>query len=413
MYRRGHAGRLRPARWLRSGRGRIHLLAARRMQSAAPVSPRSAPFGTATRSGCWPPEARCTSPFPASMRPAFSGFYLALMMVLWLLMLRGIVHRIPQPHREPVVAVRSGMPCSAAPAPCSPIFYGAALGNVVRGVPLNRDGYFFVPFWTNFRTGPKPGIIDWYTVLVGVAALLVLTMHGALWVAHKTDSDLEMRARGIARRLYWAGARAGSRHHRGEFRHPATPGGEFLGSPASCRVSAARRGRSAGRPAVRRRGLDLRQLSLLLRVHCRHALLCCIRALPLRAALLRRPAAGANGACCRRSVNTAFASAFSGGFRPSCWRLLTPPSFTGIFAAKYIWSRPRRRVRVEFGFTAMAKRILIADDQSAARELLTEVLSASGYEVLEAANGDDAICIALQSVPDLVLLDIQMPGRMV
>ena len=54
------------------------------------------------------------------------------------------------------------------------IFFGAALGNVVRGVPLSADGYFFEPLWTNFRVGTHPGILDWYTVLTGVIALVTL-----------------------------------------------------------------------------------------------------------------------------------------------------------------------------------------------------------------------------------------------
>jgi len=37
------------------------------------------------------------------------------------------------------------------------IFFGAALGNVIRGVPLEKDGYFFLPLWTNWRVGPEPG----------------------------------------------------------------------------------------------------------------------------------------------------------------------------------------------------------------------------------------------------------------
>ena len=35
------------------------------------------------------------------------------------------------------------------------IFFGAALGNVVRGVPLGADEYFFEPLWTNFRVGRR------------------------------------------------------------------------------------------------------------------------------------------------------------------------------------------------------------------------------------------------------------------
>ncbi|HEU4415176.1 MAG TPA: cytochrome d ubiquinol oxidase subunit II, partial [Candidatus Angelobacter sp.] len=82
------------------------------------------------------------------------------------------------------------------------IFFGAALGNVVRGVPLNKDGYFFLPLWTNWRTGPEPGILDWYTVIAGVIALLALTIHGAHYVAIKTSGDLNLRARRMAARLW-------------------------------------------------------------------------------------------------------------------------------------------------------------------------------------------------------------------
>jgi cytochrome d ubiquinol oxidase subunit II len=88
------------------------------------------------------------------------------------------------------------------------VFYGTALGNVVRGVPLDRDGYFFVPLWTTFRTGPEPGIVDWYTVLVGITALLVLTLHGALWVNLKTSGALQQKARRLASSVYWAACAA-------------------------------------------------------------------------------------------------------------------------------------------------------------------------------------------------------------
>jgi len=82
------------------------------------------------------------------------------------------------------------------------IFYGAALGNVVRGVPLAADHYFFLPLWTDWKTGPYPGILDWFTVLSGVVSLVALSIHGAHWVAVKTDGDLQERARKIAFLLY-------------------------------------------------------------------------------------------------------------------------------------------------------------------------------------------------------------------
>jgi cytochrome d ubiquinol oxidase subunit II len=83
------------------------------------------------------------------------------------------------------------------------IFFGAALGNVVRGVPLDRSGEFFLPLWTDFAAGQDSGILDWYTLLIGVAALLALTVHGALWVALKTEGGVHQRARLVAKRVWW------------------------------------------------------------------------------------------------------------------------------------------------------------------------------------------------------------------
>ena len=76
----------------------------------------------------------------------------------------------------------------------------------MRGVPLDAAGYFFLPLWTDFQLGAKVGILDWYTVLVGVTSLVVLASHGALWVAYKTENDLQQRAHVVASRLWWAQA---------------------------------------------------------------------------------------------------------------------------------------------------------------------------------------------------------------
>jgi cytochrome d ubiquinol oxidase subunit II len=65
-------------------------------------------------------------------------------------------------------------------------------------VPLNADGDFFLPLWTSFMPGPNPGILDWYTILIGVFALVTLIQHGALWVNYKTEGDVQARARRTA-----------------------------------------------------------------------------------------------------------------------------------------------------------------------------------------------------------------------
>ena len=83
------------------------------------------------------------------------------------------------------------------------IFYGTALGNVVRGVPIDADGNFPLPLWTNLQPGSDPGIIDWYTLLVGLTALVALTIHGALWVSLKTEGDLQARCQAVARRFWF------------------------------------------------------------------------------------------------------------------------------------------------------------------------------------------------------------------
>jgi cytochrome d ubiquinol oxidase subunit II len=135
--------------------------------------------------------------FPQLYASSFSGFYLPLMMVLWLLMLRGIGIELRAHMANPVwIGFFDVIFCVSSVLLC--IFFGAALGNVVRGVPLGQDHYFFEALWTNFRVGANPGILDWYTVLTGVIALVTLTTHGSLYVAIKTEGDLNRRARAVA-----------------------------------------------------------------------------------------------------------------------------------------------------------------------------------------------------------------------
>ncbi len=139
--------------------------------------------------------------FPLLYASAFSGFYLPLMIVLWLLVLRGV--SVELRNHIDVGVWRSLLDgvfgfSSALLA----IFYGAALANVLRGVPLQADGYFFLPLWTNWQPGANPGILDWYTVIGGLVALIALTLHGALWLTIKTSGELEKRARKIVSPLW-------------------------------------------------------------------------------------------------------------------------------------------------------------------------------------------------------------------
>jgi cytochrome d ubiquinol oxidase subunit II len=139
--------------------------------------------------------------FPLLYASSFSGFYLPLMMVLWLLMFRAIGIEFRTHLDNPVWQGFFDVVFSLSSTLLT-IFLGAALGNVIRGVPLRSDGYFFEALWTNFRVSANPGILDWYTVLAGVVALVTLTVHGALYIAIKTENDLSSRARAIAIMLW-------------------------------------------------------------------------------------------------------------------------------------------------------------------------------------------------------------------
>ena len=56
------------------------------------------------------------------------------------------------------------------------------------------------------------------------------------------------------------------------------------------------------------------------------------------------------------------------------------------------------------------KKIVVVDDNAASRELIREVLDRPDHSILEAADGHEALDLILASDPDLVLLDIQLPG---
>jgi CheY-like chemotaxis protein len=56
----------------------------------------------------------------------------------------------------------------------------------------------------------------------------------------------------------------------------------------------------------------------------------------------------------------------------------------------------------------MAK-ILIAEDERDIRELITFTLRYAGHEVTQAANGEEALALAKQAIPDLILMDVRMP----
>ena len=98
--------------------------------------------------------------FPVLYASSFSGFYLSLFIVLWLLIMRGIAIELRSHVSEPVwLSFWDGV--FFIGSALLAIFYGVAMANVLRGVPLDKSHYFFVPLWTDFNPySSNPGILD-------------------------------------------------------------------------------------------------------------------------------------------------------------------------------------------------------------------------------------------------------------
>ena len=141
--------------------------------------------------------------FPRLLAAGFSGFYLAMFLVLWCLTLRGISLEF-RSHVGDAMWRAFWDAVFAAASILLPVLLGAALGNVVRGVPLDATGYFNIPLFTSFATTNPVGILDWYTVLMGVFVLATLAGHGATFLAWKTDGAVQERSLGLAP-PFWSG----------------------------------------------------------------------------------------------------------------------------------------------------------------------------------------------------------------
>ena len=139
--------------------------------------------------------------FPLLYASGFSGFYMPLTIVLWLLILRGIGIEF-RGHVDSDVWRGLFDGFFAWSSVLLAVFYGAALANVLRGVPLQRDQFFFEPLWTTWQPGPQPGLLDWYTLVGGLTTLIALAVHGATYIALKTLGPMNARARRLAIALW-------------------------------------------------------------------------------------------------------------------------------------------------------------------------------------------------------------------
>jgi len=135
--------------------------------------------------------------FPSVLAAAFSGMYLAMFLVLWALAFRGVSLELRgQSKNELWRALWDFVFCASSAS--LPVLFGLALGNLLRGFPLDPSGMVVLPLFVDFTPAPPTGLIDWYTLLVAVFALASLTLHGALFLASRTGGDLQKRCKRVA-----------------------------------------------------------------------------------------------------------------------------------------------------------------------------------------------------------------------
>jgi cytochrome d ubiquinol oxidase subunit II len=140
--------------------------------------------------------------FPRAYAVAFSGMYLPLVMVLWLLAFRGVAIELRTQVPHPLW--RSAWDAMFALSSTVMAFVaGVALANIVRGVPLDETGWFHLDLFA--LEGSRLGAIGAFTGLVGIFTIVVLAAHGATYLAWKTGGELGERSVAMAKRAWVVG----------------------------------------------------------------------------------------------------------------------------------------------------------------------------------------------------------------
>lgn len=189
------------------GAGIIHLFFAKTEKDKKAITSAIGPFWDANEVWLVAVGGVLFFAFPTLYASAFSGFYLPLIMILWLLIFRAIGlelrGQIKNNMWETIWDKAFGVSSLLLA-----LFFGIALGNIVRGVNLGMvtDGisayephYFFLPLW-NSTFDPHSehlGVIDWFTLMLGVVGVASLMIHGANWIIFKTNSVLNTKLKNV------------------------------------------------------------------------------------------------------------------------------------------------------------------------------------------------------------------------
>jgi len=183
------------------GAGALHLWVARRDAERRQVLAAIGPFWDGNEVWLLAAGGVLFLAFPKALAAGLSGFYLAIMLVLWLLILRGIAIEFRSHVGDGLWRAFWDGTFGLA-STLLPLLFGVALGNLLRGVPLDADGWFALALFASGSPRGALGILDGFTLLTGLFALAALAHHGALFLAWKTEGAVRARSRAAAGWLF-------------------------------------------------------------------------------------------------------------------------------------------------------------------------------------------------------------------
>ena len=131
--------------------------------------------------------------FPEAYATVFSGFYLAFMLLLFCLIFRAVSMEFRSKRPSPSWRRFWDVAFSASSAVAA-LLFGVAVGNAMQGLPVGAD--------KEFARSTLLGLLRPYPILVGLLAVSLLAMHGALYLQLKTEGDLRERVGGWAWRAF-------------------------------------------------------------------------------------------------------------------------------------------------------------------------------------------------------------------